>query len=351
MLKLLDIVIAKKKESMMGRKHKPAFSIDYNQPYSLRVMLERFLQWLRVHNYAETTVIYKQECLIRFIDWSEERAKLTVGEVTRIDLQRYQRGLWSYRKADGAALSVETQSNHLSTIRIFFRWLSKQGYIDANPASELELPKKGQRLPSAILTQAEVETILQMPNLETRHGLRDRAILETFYSTGIRRAELVKLRMRDLDRERGMLVIRAGKGNKDRIVPIGDRALAWIDKYIAQSRPELINGEMEAVLFVNKYAKPWHVAGLGHMVHRYVRQAGIDKQGACHLFRHTMATLMLEAGADIRYIQQMLGHKDLAATQIYTRVTDHKLKQVHTRTHPAAKLERGQNLPDNKRED
>jgi len=171
-------------------------------------------------------------------------------------------------------------------------------------------------------------------------GLRDRAILETLYSTGLRRAELARLAVHDVDFAGGALTVRKGKGGKDRVVPIGERALAWIEKYLADARPALARAGDEAdTLFLSERGgKPLTVAYLSSMATRYVTRAGFGKSGSCHLFRHTCATLMLEGGADIRHVQEQLGHACLQTTQIYTHVSISRLKEVHAATHPAAKL-------------
>jgi integrase/recombinase XerD len=166
-------------------------------------------------------------------------------------------------------------------------------------------------------------------------GLRDRAILETFYSTGMRRSELMGLGLFDIDRERGTVMIRQGKGKKDRMIPVDERAIAWIDRYQTRVRPELVVERGNATLFLTQAGEAFTPDRLTQLVRGYVNAADIGKTGSCHLLRHTMATLMLENGADIRYIQAMLGHAELSTTQIYTQVSIRKLKEIHSATHPA----------------
>ena len=173
------------------------------------------------------------------------------------------------------------------------------------------------------------------PNLADPLGLRDRAILETLYSTGMRRLELINLKLYDLDTERGTILIRQGKGKKDRVIPIGDRALAWTQKYLEKSRPKLVAEPDDGTVFLTAQGEPFSRDHLSDAVRTHILAAQLGKTGACHLFRHTMATLMLEGGADIRFIQQMLGHADLSTTQIYTQVSIRLLKQIHSATHPA----------------
>jgi integrase/recombinase XerD len=169
-------------------------------------------------------------------------------------------------------------------------------------------------------------------------GLRDRAILETIYSTGIRRSEAVKLGVYDIDAERGTVLVREGKRSEDRIVPIGERALRWIDKYQDKVRPRLLTDPNDTTLFISRLGGAMTPSHLTLLARQYVRASGIGKSGSCHLFRHAMATLMLEHGADVRMIQAMLGHASLETTALYTHVAIRALKEVHERTHSGANL-------------
>ncbi len=178
------------------------------------------------------------------------------------------------------------------------------------------------------------------PNVADPIGLRDRAILETLYSTGMRRLELINLKLYDLDTERGTILIRQGKGKKDRMVPIGERAIAWLDKYVREARPQIVAEPDDGTVFLTAQGEPFSRDHLTWAVRQHVVAANLGKVGACHLFRHTMATLMHEGGADIRYIQAILGHEDLKTTQIYTQVAIRALKQIHAATHPAAMLDK-----------
>jgi integrase/recombinase XerD len=223
----------------------------------------------------------------------------------------------------------------LVPLRGWFRWMTRQNHILHNPASELELPRLGHHLPKHVLTVEEVELVLQQPNITDPMGLRDRAILETLYSTGIRRGELIQLKLYDTDVRGGTLFIRQGKGKKDRVVPIGERAIKWIEKYLRQVRPELAVEPDDMTLFLSQYGDALSRDHLSGMVHDYLLAANIGKGGGPHLLRHTMATLMLENGAGLRFIQEILGHEKITTTQIYTHVSIRRLKQVHDSTHPA----------------
>ena len=293
-----------------------------------------FLASLQVRNFSEMTLKPREHYLRAFAAWVEERGVTQAIDVTRAVLERYQGFLSRYRKKSGEPLSFRSQHIQLTALRLFFKWLAKQRHIEHNPASEMELPRLGRRLPKAAMTVEETETVLALPDLSNPLGLRDRAILEVFYSTGIRRSELAHLTLSDLDFERGIVFVNQGKGKKDRFVPIGQRAMAWVSKYLDEARPRLVVGETLA-LFLNVDGNPLDPLYLTERIRQYLKESGIQKKGGCHLFRHTTATLMLEGGADIRYIQQMLGHADLSSTQVYTHVAIQQLKAIHELTHPA----------------
>jgi integrase/recombinase XerD len=301
--------------------------------------MEEHLEWLLINNYSEDTAEHARWSIADFIRWAEQRGIEHPMEVTRPILESYQRYLYYYRKDNGQPLTFRTQHSRLTPVRRWFRWLVRNNHILHNPASDLDLPRMEKRLPRTILSADEVERVLVVPDIATPVGLRDRAMLETFYSTGIRRKELMRLKLYDVDRERATLTIRQGKGKKDRMIPIGERALAWVEKYLREARPQLAVAPDDATLFLTQYGEPFHLDALSNLARDYIAQANLGKSGSCHTFRHTMATLMLEGGADIRYIQQMLGHADLSTTEIYTHVAIRKLQQIHAATHPGAKLE------------
>jgi integrase/recombinase XerD len=283
----------------------------------------------------------RQSSLRGFFAWCAERSITKPAEISLALLERYRRHLYYYRSRSGRPLSIATQQGRLSDIRVFCRYLTRQGVIPFNPAAEFELPRVHRRLPRAILSVAEVEAVCRQCLLHEDIGIRDRAIIETLYATGIRRMELTNLDLYDLDREQGTLMVREGKGRKDRLLPIGERALAWLDRYLEDVRPVLRVGNLDdQALFLNDRGERFRVHQLSDKVRAYLTAAGIDKPGACHLFRHTMATLMLENGADIRFIQAMLGHASLETTTIYTQVSIRALKEVYARTHPAKHIPR-----------
>jgi integrase/recombinase XerD len=311
-------------------------------PDSLYSHMLRYLTHMGVLGQSPHSVASSKAALRRFIRWCQERSIERPSQVDRPLVERYQAHLFHHRKVNGEPLAARSQQFLLIPVRSWFSWMVKAGTLPYSPAAELELPKVVRRLPKAILSASEAETVLAVPNVATAVGLRDRAILETLYSTGIRRTELTKLSLQDVDRERGTLFIREGKGKKDRMIPIGERALAWIAAYRDRARPELVGLQDDGTLFLNSLGNPLKPFHLTILAGQYVKKSGIGKEGCCHLFRHTMATLMLENGADTRYIQAMLGHASLETTQIYTKVSIRALKAIHTATHPGRMPEEGQ---------
>ncbi len=275
------------------------------------------------------------QAVARFLRWAEERDLRFAQQITRSILESYQRHLYHYRKTNGQPLTVTTQRQQLGYLRQFFVWLSRQRVLEANPASELELPRPLHRLPIAALSIKEVETVLAQPNVLDPLGIRDRAMLELLYSTGIRRGELVRLAVPDLNRDKQLLLIRQGKGRKDRVVPVGTRALRWLTRYLDDVRPLLLVATSQPAMFLTAYGEPFNADVLSRIVSGYITQADLGRHGGPHLLRHTCATHLLEGGADIRYIQQLLGHASLEATAIYTEVSILQLQAVHARCHPA----------------
>jgi integrase/recombinase XerD len=299
-------------------------------------LVDEFCEDMAVRGYSERTAGNRRHMLSFLVSWLAERGITRPAEVTRPVLESYQRHLFHYRKANGDPLSFRSQSQRLLAVRAFYKWAARQRHVLHNPASEIELPKAERRLPRPAVTMAEAELVLARPDLGELTGIRDRAILEVLCSTGIRRAELANLAVTDIDHERQTLLVRQGKGRKDRLIPVGERALAWVRRYLAEARPGLAAGDDDGILFLTGEGTGFALDTLTRLASQYVKASGVPKTGACHLFRHTMATLMLEGGADIRYIQAMLGHAELSTTQIYAQVSVRALQAIHAATHPAA---------------
>lgn len=318
-----------------GGQEIPAEVFDRNG-LTLAVYTDRYLDHMRMLNRTDKAIRGQRHSTRYFLRWAQERDLARPEQVTLPVLQGYQRWLWRYRKANGKPLSVSSQRSRLGAVKTFFSWLCRQHVIEANPASDLELPRGEQRLPIEALSVSQVGAVLAAPDIADPLGLRDRALLELFYSTGIRRAEMSRLKLGDLNRDKRILWVRLGKGRKDRVVPVGHRALTWVEKYIEDVRPLLAVDPAEQALFLTGYGQAFSEDVLGRRVHEYMVKAGVVREMAgAHLLRHTCATHMLEGGADIRFIQQLLGHENLETTAIYTEVNIDQLQAVHARTHPA----------------
>ena len=197
-------------------------------PKEMVAAMEAYLDWLTVRNYSNYTIVERRYYIGLFIEWAEQRSITAPHAVTLVILESYQRHVYHLRTEQGKPYSILGQRARLIALNTWFAWLKKHKRLAENPATDLMLPKMGSRLPKAVLTLDEVETIMTQPNLASPLGLRDRAILETFYSTGMRRTELAELSINDLDTDRRAVTIRHGKGDKQRVVPIGQRALAWL---------------------------------------------------------------------------------------------------------------------------
>lgn len=301
--------------------------------------MEEHFEWMLVTGYTPDTVRGRRQAIRRFITWCDERGLSDPKEITKPILERYQRHLFYYRKPNGAPLTLGSQHSALTPLKTFFKWLAKENHILWNPASELELPPQPKQLPRALLSVDDIEAILRAIDHTSVTGLRDRAMLELLYSTALRRTECASLLRYDADLSRLTVFVRAGKGRKERYVPLGERAALWLDKYLLESRPLLLAADSDA-LFVTDYGEPITPEFLASRVERYMDAAGIDKPGSCHLFRHACATHMLDNGADIRFIQALLGHAVLSSTERYTHVAIGKLQQIHAATHPA-RIKRG----------
>jgi integrase/recombinase XerD len=304
------------------------------QRNSLHNWANRFLEHLKVINYSISTVLARRASLVHFCKWAEERGVEGLEGLSSSLMERYQKSLHYETNAEGEHLTMIVQQSKLIGLRLFCKWLYRNEKINRNPTENIVLPHLRKSLPTKVLDLQEIEMVLNIPDIKTSLGLRDRAVLEVLCSTGIRRTEAVKLKMGDINTYKGTLFVKQGKGGKDRLIPISQRAVNWVERYISGARDELLGVETCDDLFLSTKGKGFGTAFLGIIVKGYLKEAGIDfKGGSCHMFRHAMATSMLDNGADLRYVQQMLGHADISSTQVYTHVAIAKLKEVHERCH------------------
>jgi integrase/recombinase XerD len=315
------------------------------QALPLAFWVHAHLRWAEVSRLAEQSLILRQRGLARFVVWAHERGLRHPKEFTRQVLESYQRHLYLARsQRDGQPLGLRTQQQLIGAIRGWCKWLTRDGHIPANPAADLELPRMPRTLPRTLLSVDQVRQLMRQPDVEGLTGVRDRAMLELLYGTGMRRSELMRLQLGDVNLAQATVFIRQGKGRKDRYVPMGESARHWLARYVAEVRP-MLTGQAQTpgqfstgwTLFLTDYGEPYDQNRLSGLVAGHLRRIGVE-QGSCHALRHACATHMLEAGAELRYIQVLLGHADLSTTQIYTHVAIGKLMAVHAATHPGATL-------------
>jgi integrase/recombinase XerD len=304
-------------------------------PGTLQELVPRFLQRLETRGYSVATAEMHRWALHQFLDWCDSHGYHDPVAFTRGRLEEYQLFLFHYRSPRGGrTLAINTQLARLGCIRRFFAWLCRDGILPANPASDLDLPRKQARALPKSLSPEEIDRLLALPDIASPFGLRDRTILELFYSTGVRRTEMTRLEVGDYDPHARTLLVRRGKNGKSRLLPVGGHAAFWLDRYLTEARPLIAYLPAETALFLSGYGTAFTPAYLGTWVAKQMKRVGITKPGASHLFRHSCATHMHENGADIRHVQEMLGHARLDTTQIYTHVSIKALQEVHARCHP-----------------
>ena len=325
--------------AMCGRRKGGAPTPQPSTPQGIAAHADAYLANLAARAYSQASIDAHRWALRQFTAWTATRGMHDPAAFTRADLEAYQHFLHHYRSPRGGKpLVTNTQLARLGCIRRFFAWLCRTGTIPANPAADLDLPRKqARRLPKA-LDENEIQRLLAIPNPADPFGLRDRTILELFYATGIRRSEMAHLDHGDYDPSTRTLLVRKGKNGKDRMLPVGERAAAWLDRFLVESRPLFEHLPQETALFLTGYGERFTPAYLGNWIKKLLKRCGIDKPGSCHLWRHSCATDMHRGGADIRYVQEMLGHERMETTQIYTHVHIDALREVHARCHPHGKL-------------
>jgi integrase/recombinase XerD len=276
-----------------------------------------------------TVAAYRRD-LAKFEAYARKK-KLALEGVTRDDLVDFLSSLFHQK------LESRTVARHLVTLRNFFRFAQTQDLIPTDPTLNLESPKIRRSLPGYLRLE-EIERLLAQPDDKTPIGLRDRAMLDVLYSTGLRVSELVHLRVMDMDRSVGCIRC-IGKGDKERIVPIGKKALVLVERYLRDSRPKLVPEGKQVnspMLFINKRGGPLSRVGVWKILSAYGKRAGLRVPLTPHMLRHSFATHLLEGGADLRSVQLMLGHSDISTTQIYTHVVEERLKQIYKAHHPRA---------------
>ena len=289
----------------------------YLQPFLDALWLESGL--------SENTIAAYRRDLLAFSAWLN-KADIDLSAATKADILRYQ----SERMREGR--KVRSEARLLSSLRRFYRYLCREEIRESDPTAQIESPRLGRPLPAS-LTESEVELLLAQPNDNEALGLRDRTMLELLYATGLRVSELVSLRVEQLNPRQGLIRL-VGKGNKERLVPLGEVALDWLQRYMQEARPMLLKGFVSEDLFPTRRGKAMTRQAFWYIIKRYAKQAEIEKALSPHTLRHAFATHLLNHGADLRVVQLLLGHSDLSTTQIYTHVAKERLKSLHAQHHP-----------------
>lgn len=292
-----------------------------------RLYLDEFINYLTIERglSPNSTSSYRSD-LEKFIAFLGRRGKGGFGEVSREEVTDF------LMEEKERGLSPRSLARALVAVRMFFRFLALEGYIRRDVTEVVESPRLWKLLPR-VLTIAEVEALLRQPDPSTVLGRRDRAVLELLYASGLRASELTRLKVDDINLQSGF--VRAyGKGSRERIVPLGRSAARALSDYLEWSRPLLLKGFASADLFLSRRGKQFTRQWLWRLIGKYLAQAGIRKKAGPHILRHSFATHLLGRGADLRAVQEMLGHSQISTTQVYTHVDRERLKEVHRRFHP-----------------
>lgn len=303
----------------------------------LTSLRNEYLHSLKVRNLAKRTIEARAFMLEKFFDYLQGRRVGGIDAVGTGIILDYQSELYQSINTRGRPNSVTYQNSMLSAVKGFLRFLKERDYIARDPSRDIPYAKVPKTLPRGILTKTEARRIINTPDTSCALGYRDRTIMEVLYTSGIRKQELNNLNLADVDYHDGFLRINQGKGRKDRIVPLGRIACRYLENYIKSVRPELIKDPYNNALFLSTRGNRLSKNIVWEMVKKYAKKAKIRKNISPHTFRHSCATAMLKNKADIRAVQELLGHESLESTQVYTRVTIGDLKEVHRRCHPREK--------------
>lgn len=311
--------------------------------HKLELLRQRFIEWLAAVNYSPKTRVNYAANVREFLAWiAAQTAAATLQEIAPAHIQQYQLALYHQAQSEAAGenkmLAVGTQAAKLAAVRKFFAWLLAEGLLAHNPAAAIEFPKRPRTLPRNVLTPEEARRLIESTPTEKPRDIRDRALVEVLYSTGIRRAELIALTIYDLDLHAATLKIEHGKGDATRIVPLTSSAIAALKLYLQESRPTYAQHATQTQLFVSsRSGGPLDADDIVRIVRKAATRAKIPKHVTPHTLRHSIATHLLQGQADIRQIQKLLGHRRLTSTEIYTHVEISDLQEVIARCHPREK--------------
>lgn len=281
--------------------------------------------WLEDGLSRNTLDSYRRD-LAKFAAWLEKQRDASILQATHGDIQGYLGNLYAQK------IKPSSASRTISSLKRLFRYLLRQGRIAADPTLQIDTPKLPRNLPKS-LTEQDVEQLLAAPDVQTPLGLRDRTMFEVLYATGLRVSELVTLRVAQVSMDMGVVRV-MGKGSKERLVPLGEEALDWLRRYLADGRPVLLGRQISDALFVTQRGAGMTRQMFWYLIKKHAQQGGLHKPLSPHTLRHAFATHLLNHGADLRVVQMLLGHSDISTTQIYTHVARERLKQLHARHHP-----------------
>ncbi len=289
--------------------------------------MDEFLSYLLLSEGLSNNTIsaYKRDLKL-FQNWVLNHKKKQASSVVQDDIEDFMYFLQSEGRKE------KSNARLLSTLKRFYQWATSNEYFEVDPTALVKAPKLPKSIPK-VITESQVEKLLYSPDQYTPLGIRDRAILELMYASGLRVSELVELPFEQLNLSAGLVQV-TGKGNKERIVPIGEVAIEWIEKYINESRPSLTKNKWVETLFVSRIGRPMTRQTLWHRIKNLAFDAGIHINLSPHTLRHAFATHLINHGADLRTVQLLLGHSDLSTTQIYTHVAKERLHQLHQQHHP-----------------
>ena len=290
-------------------------------------LIERFCDalWMEQGLSANTISAYRSD-LLGYARWLAGGGRPGIANADREAVRDYLAA-----RAHGGA-RTRTTARLVSTLRRFYRYLLREGEVREDPTALIDSPKPERRLPMS-LTEAQVEQLLRAPDVDSPLGLRDRAMLETLYATGVRVSELVGLTLNRVGLQQGVVRV-IGKGDKERLVPLGEEALEWLQRYLATARADLLRRHTTDVVFVTARGGALTRQAFWHNIKRHAARAGINASLSPHTLRHAFATHLVNHGADLRVVQMLLGHADLSTTQIYTQVARARLQELHARHHP-----------------
>lgn len=293
----------------------------------MKELIDTFLNYLSAERgLSRNTIVSYKEDLNYYTDFLINQNIGALSRSTRNDITDFMLN----QKEKG--ISANSIARRLAAIKVFYRFLVRERILKVDPTSLIDSPKLWKKIPDT-LSLNEVDALLAQPNIKERQGIRDKAVLETFYATGMRVSEVVHLKLDNVNLEIGFLRC-IGKGNKERVIPLGKKAIASIKRYLALSRPRLLKQKESEFLFLNRSGQKISRQSLWKIIKRYAKEAHIKKAIKPHILRHSFATHLLERGADLRSVQEMLGHSNIATTQIYTHINKDRLKAIHKMFHP-----------------